>query len=192
MFSQVRHISTIEKNLLSSNISSRCPHNMVNFGLLAAETDPAVWAPQLIMAALRSRCGHYIFALWFLSSYLRTNFNGFRVFEALFQQLSRLGSVTARQSSSGRQPNFAALNRGRHLYSAGQPSRWALAHISSLVLFMVALWNRSGDYIFALWFHLLSIYLSINQSIFFSSPNLSRRRLDVCHSSTHGLALVRI
>ena len=32
-------------------------------------------------------------------------------------------------SSSGRQPNFAALNRGRHLYSAGWPSRWALAHI---------------------------------------------------------------
>jgi len=25
----------------------------------------------------------------------------------------------------------AALNRGRHLYSAGRPSRWALAHISS-------------------------------------------------------------
>jgi len=36
---------------------------------------------------------------------------------------------TARHSSSGRQPNFAALNRGRHLYSAGRPSRWALAHI---------------------------------------------------------------
>jgi len=35
--------------------------------------------------------------------------------------------------SSGRQPNFAALNRGRHLYSAGRPSRWALAHISSSV-----------------------------------------------------------
>ena len=28
-----------------------------------------------------------------------------------------------------RQPNFAALNSGRHLYSAGRPSRWALAHI---------------------------------------------------------------
>ena len=27
---------------------------------------------------------------------------------------------------------------------------------------------------------------------FFSSPNLSRRRLDVCHTSTHGVALVRI
>jgi len=47
------------------------------------------------------------------------NFNGFL----------RLGSVTARNSSSGRQPNFAALNRRRHLYSAGRPSRWTLAHI---------------------------------------------------------------
>ena len=48
---------------------------------------------------------------------------------------SRLGSITARHSSSGRQPNFAALNRGRHLYSAGRPSRWALADIcSSLML----------------------------------------------------------
>jgi len=32
-------------------------------------------------------------------------------------------------SSSGRQPKFAALNRGRHPCSAGRPSRWALAHI---------------------------------------------------------------
>jgi len=46
-----------------------------------------------------------------------------------FQWVSRLGSVTARHSSIGRQPNIAALNRGRHLYSAGRPSRWALAHI---------------------------------------------------------------
>ena len=28
---------TFAKNLLSSNMSSTCPHNMVNFGLLAAE-----------------------------------------------------------------------------------------------------------------------------------------------------------
>jgi len=26
------------------------------------------------------------------------------------------------------------LNRGRHLYSAGRPSRWALAHISSYIM----------------------------------------------------------
>ena len=53
-------------------------------------------------------------------------------------RVSRLGSVTARYSSSGRQPNFAALNRGRHLYSAGWPSRWALAHIREL--------HGDGDY----------------------------------------------
>jgi len=46
-----------------------------------------------------------------------------------FQRLSPLGSVTARQSSIERQPNFAALNRGRHLCSTGRPSGWAFAHI---------------------------------------------------------------
>ena len=49
---------------------------------------------------------------------------------------------------------------------------------------MVALRNRADHYIFALWFFLLSF--------FFYSPNLSSRRLDVCHTSTHGVALVRI
>jgi len=54
-------------------------------------------------------------------------------------------------------------------------------------VFMVALSNRADHYIFALWFLLLS-------SFFLSSPNLSRRRLDVCHTSTQGVAfaLVRI
>jgi len=50
-----------------------------------------------------------------------------------FQRVSRLGSITARHCSSGCQPNIAALNRGCHLYSAGRPSRWALAHISSCI-----------------------------------------------------------
>ena len=49
--------------------------------------------------------------------------------------LSYIGSVTARHSSSGREPNSAALSTRRHLYSAGRPSRWALAHI--LVLYVV-------------------------------------------------------
>jgi len=84
--SQLRHVSTIGKKLLSSNISSRCPLNMVNFGVLAAEIGPVVWGTP-------------------------ANFNGFRVF----------GSVTARQSSSGRQPNCGVEQRA--------PSRWALAHI---------------------------------------------------------------
>jgi len=51
------------------------------------------------------------------------NFNGFCVLAALLHGTLVVGvSVT---------PNFAALNRGRHLYSAGRPSCWALAHISS-------------------------------------------------------------
>jgi len=55
----------------------------------------------------------------------------------IFQRVSHLVSVTARQSSSGHQPNFAALNRGRHLCSAGRPSRWALAHVLVSVYFVV-------------------------------------------------------
>jgi len=43
MSSQLRHVSTIGKNLLSSNTSSTCPDKMVNFGPLAAEIDQVVW-----------------------------------------------------------------------------------------------------------------------------------------------------
>jgi len=49
------------------------------------------------------------------------NFNGFRVLAALLHGTLLLGVSTQR--------NFAALNRWRHLYSAGWSSRWALAHI---------------------------------------------------------------
>ena len=52
---------------------------------------------------------------------------------------------------------------------------------------MAALYNRAGHCIFARWF--LSFFFL---SFFFSSPDLSRRRLDVCHTSTHGVALVLI
>ena len=68
------------------------------------------------------------------------NFNGFRILAALLHGTS----------SSGHQRNFATLNRGRHLYSAGRPSRGALAHI----LVMVALCNRA-DHIY---FHPVSSF----------------------------------
>ena len=60
-------------------------------------------------------------------------------------------------SSSGRQPNFAALNTGRHLCLAGRPSRWALGPHSSLSLFCrifcpgtlalvsIKLWRKSRE-----------------------------------------------
>jgi len=41
--SQLKHVSAIGKNLLSSNISCTCPHNMVNVGPLAAEIVSLVW-----------------------------------------------------------------------------------------------------------------------------------------------------
>jgi len=55
--------------------------------------------------------------------------------------------VTARHSSSGRQPNCGMVQgmelpnfrRARHLYSAGRPSRWASAHI------LVLVWFRGAD-----------------------------------------------
>ena len=92
--SQLRHVSTTGKNLLSTNISSTCPHNMVNFGPLAAEIVSLVWGTP-------------------------ANFNGFRVLVALLH-----GTLVVGVSQT------AAFNRGRYLYSAGRPSRWALTHIS--------------------------------------------------------------
>jgi len=50
------------------------------------------------------------------------NFNGFCVLAALLHSTLVVGVSQT-----------AALNRGRHLYSVGRSSRWALAHISSLV-----------------------------------------------------------
>jgi len=58
-----------------------------------------------------------------------------------FQWVSGVGSITARYSSTVRQPNFAALNRGCHLYLAGWPSRWALAHILVYLLFLSSTYN---------------------------------------------------
>jgi len=105
--SQLRRVSTIGKSLLSSNISSTCSHNTVNFGPLAAE----------IEAPLQISTG---FASW---------------------------QRYCTASSSGRQPNFAALNRGRHLCSAGRPLRWAMAHISISLLNDGLLANRTNCFI---------------------------------------------
>jgi len=66
--SQLRHVSIMGKNLLSSNTSLTCSRSMVNFDPLTAEIGSGVW-------------------------------------------------------------DTPASNRGRQLYSAGRPSRWALAHI---------------------------------------------------------------
>ena len=60
---KIRHVglSTIGKNWLNSNIFPTCPHNMVNFGPVAAEIGWRVWGTP-------------------------ANFNGFRVFYSLLQR----------------------------------------------------------------------------------------------------------
>ena len=75
--SQLRHISTIEKILLNSNIFSTCPYNMMNFGPLAAEIDPVVWGTP-------------------------ANFNGFRAMPALLHGTLVVGvSQTLRRWTKG-------------------------------------------------------------------------------------------
>jgi len=69
------------------------------------------------------------------------NSNGFGVLAALLHGILVVGVSQT-----------AALNRGRHLYSAGRPSRWALAHISSLSFVFVHLFVFSILYVF--WFSL--------------------------------------
>ena len=56
----VRQVSTIGKKVLNSNIFSTCPHNMANYGPLAAEIGSGVWGTGT-----------------------PANFNGFRVLAAL-------------------------------------------------------------------------------------------------------------
>ena len=75
--SQLRHVSTIGKNLLNNNTSSTCPDNMVNFGLLTAEICWRVWGTP-------------------------SNFNGFRVLAALLHGTLVVGvSRTLRRWTEG-------------------------------------------------------------------------------------------
>ena len=53
----------------------------------------------------------------------RANFNGFRVLAALLHGILVVGVSQT-----------AAFNRRRHVYSAGRPSGWALAHILVRIL----------------------------------------------------------
>jgi len=129
MSSQLGHVSTIGKSLLNSNISSRCPHNMVKFGPLAAENCSGVWSTPAnfngfrVLASLlqRRRSPEANKTLHDLPSPELVHYNTFlgtlapnRILPAAkftlrpSVALSYIGSITARHSSSGRQPNFVA------------------------------------------------------------------------------------
>jgi len=149
--SQLRHVTTIGQKLLNSNISSTHFHNMVNFGPSAAEIglpvcgSPANFNGFRVFASLLQRrrsteVNQSLHNVWpslglvhhvYIFGALAPNgiMQGAKFTLGVSLAFFYIGSVTARHSSSGCQPNFAALSRGRHLYSAGRPSRWASAHI---------------------------------------------------------------
>jgi len=53
IFATKARIDNLKKNLLNSNVSLTCPHNMVNFGQLAAEIRWRVWDTPAYFNGLR-------------------------------------------------------------------------------------------------------------------------------------------
>ena len=59
--------------------------------------------------------------------------------------IAQICRAISSQLSSERQPNFAALNRGRHLSSAGRPSSWAIGPHSSLICWSCHVWSLKNN-----------------------------------------------
>jgi len=115
------------KNLLNSNISSTCSHNIANFGPLTAEICSGVWRPSkfqrvsclAFVAAATSltgdqpNCARYLAVSWAGTHYrpyihFRGLLSGVKFTLRPSLAFSYTGSITERHSSSGRQLNFAA------------------------------------------------------------------------------------
>jgi len=98
--SQVRHVSTIGNDLLNSNTSSRCLHNIANFGPLMGEIGSRVWDTP-------------------------ANFNRFRILAALLHgTLVVVVSQTLRHWTEGatyiRQGGYIWLSRWTHSSVLGE------------------------------------------------------------------------
>jgi len=142
-----------ERNLLNSNTSStsKCPHNMVNFGPLSAEIGVRVWGTPAnfngfcVLASLLHRrrstdvnqtlrdvwpshaLAHYIYISG--GCCLLTEFQQLQ--NPLCVQILRSPILAAllRGTRAVGISQTAVFSRGRHLYSTGRPSCWASAHI---------------------------------------------------------------
>jgi len=154
--SQLRHVSTVGKNLLNSNIST-CPHDIVNFGLLAAVIGSGVWGAAanlnrfLILASLVEHChspeaNQTLHNVWPYPGLLHYTFSGSYPSEfhhmqnslciqilrspillALLHSTPAAGSARLCIGVQGKE--LRNFRRGRHLYSVGWPPRWASVHI---------------------------------------------------------------
>ena len=128
------------KKMLSSNTSFTCPHNMVNFSLPAAEIVSLVWGTPAnfngfrILASLLQRrrsteanqTFHNVWPLPGLVDYIYI-FGGCCSVTEFYQVQNSLcvlqflrcpiGSVTERQSSSGREPNCGVEHRAPPIFN---------------------------------------------------------------------------
>jgi len=159
IFANKACIDNCEKNLLNSNISSRCPHNMANFGPLTAEIVSLVWGTPAnfsgfhILSSLLQRCrsteeNQTLHAVWPSPGLVHYTFSGALApgrnfarckihFTSKFcvllywQHCSTALQQRASAKLCGMVQGMELRNfcRGRYLYLPGQPSRWALSHI---------------------------------------------------------------
>jgi len=157
--SQLRHVPTIWKYFLNSNVSATCLHNMESFGPLAAEISSGVLGTSanfdgfrvlLVSGATSFTGGQPNFARCLAVSWAPTLYINFprllppdgispRAKFALRPSLvfSYIGSVTARLSSNGvsqtlrrgTRNGITELSQRAPPIFGWRPSRWASAHI---------------------------------------------------------------
>ena len=100
IFATKARIDNQQKKFLSSSISTRCPHNMVNIGLQAAEIDPVVWGTP-------------------------ANFSGFRILAALLHGTPPAGVSQSLRRDQRAPPIFGraaiTLGIGPHSSYYGRP-----------------------------------------------------------------------
>jgi len=149
-----------EKNLLDSNISSRCLHNMANLGPLAAEIGSLVWGTprnfngfRVLALLLQRRHSHEVnqtlHDVWpspGLLHYVHIFGGSCPLRESLYVLVLAFSYIATARHSIRRQLSFVCyvvqgmelrnFRRRRHLYSAGRPSRWASALILVCVYYM--------------------------------------------------------
>jgi len=142
-----------ENNLLNSNISSTCPHNMVNCGSLTAEISWRVWGTPANFngffaswlcycadVALRRSAKLCTMFVHFLGWYTIYIFGGCcplsltefcQMQNSLYVPVlcSPILVVLLHGTRAVGISQTATFSRGCHLYSAERPSHWASAHI---------------------------------------------------------------
>jgi len=157
---QLRHVLTIGNNLLNSNTSSTCPHNMANFGPLTAEISSGAWGTLAnfngfrVLASLLQRRPlpeanqtlhdvwpspgllHYVYIFggscpWGNFARCKMHVTSKSCVLLYWQHYCTALDQWASAKLCGVVQRIEVRNFRwrRHLYSAGQQSRWASAHI---------------------------------------------------------------